>query len=855
MPVEIIDILGPKNNGDFATHSSEFSKGGFREVADIAARDAITTQRRTEGMHVYVVDTDETYRLESGLGNGDWVLATTGTASGGGTYFVFQPGGTQSGNVYTDFADLVTAYNAQAQPSVIRLDTTFAVGSVIPIPSGSHDFNRPAIIFCPILNGALLRFESGATMTGVAEIVGCIIDVQGADPVIVPTATQIGLNIKDGFIQSTGAGGALIELPPGQVFRMRITNADMDGGTTLIDVGAGSTFILSLLGSTTVGANSIDGTGTINVEINADSVLETPQNTSVNTIYKGRASSLGFQSNLAGLGFLETSTSDATVNDLLEYFDSNYKPFWPTVDTQRTLSIRTTGNDDTGDGTVGAPFATIQRALQLVPQLNGAASRRVTLDIGPGSFTMPNTLEANYTDFFGTTSVEDTLTIDTVIAADNDRGIVLDVTSTGGPYSADELRGRHIIWTSGTSNGNEGWIYRSDATSSGVTRIYATQDSGTTTGIESMSATDTIDLINLETTIEWEGGSGIIQNSVQCNFRDLNVGATGATNVNLFLLTTDKIDFDRCFFDSSDRFKRLQCGGFGRVFLTNCYYAGKGPFGSEAFLAAKNNGFMQISRGTVLDASFGETVGSRRWVEISAGSLLAFSQHVVCRGFDSGRVFEADGAGIFFPFGIQASSVLLMEDSDGASTNQTGPVFAINDTGKGQGGWYQFPNLHGSITGDYVAKATGCACVILGETSDVTTAIGTNTVSADNGVSNIASQTDGTIIFNASPEALGFELKTSIEEITATSYTVSNSDGIILVNQTADSAVTIDLPPGDDHITKQITVKDKKGTAGTRNVTINADGAETIDGSGSVVLSANYASVILVFSGTEWSLI
>ena len=52
-----------------------------------------------------------------------------------------------------------------------------------------------------------------------------------------------------------------------------------------------------------------------------------------------------------------------------------------------------------------------------------------------------------------------------------------------------------------------------------------------------------------------------------------------------------------------------------------------------------------------------------------------------------------------------------------------------------------------------------------------------------------------------------------------------------------------------------VTVKDKTGTAAANNITINANGAETIDGAGSQLLAINYESVTLVFSGTEWSIV
>jgi len=51
-----------------------------------------------------------------------------------------------------------------------------------------------------------------------------------------------------------------------------------------------------------------------------------------------------------------------------------------------------------------------------------------------------------------------------------------------------------------------------------------------------------------------------------------------------------------------------------------------------------------------------------------------------------------------------------------------------------------------------------------------------------------------------------------------------------------------------------ITVKDGKGDAGTNNITINRNGAQTIDGANSKVLATNYGSLALVFDGANWQI-
>lgn len=66
----------------------------FRKVDTIAQRNAISTQRRWEGMLVYVVEDQTTYELKGGVDNTDWTtLGGLGDAPQDGTLY-----GRQNGN-------------------------------------------------------------------------------------------------------------------------------------------------------------------------------------------------------------------------------------------------------------------------------------------------------------------------------------------------------------------------------------------------------------------------------------------------------------------------------------------------------------------------------------------------------------------------------------------------------------------------------------------------------------------------------------------------------------------------------------------------------------------------------------
>lgn len=53
---------------------------------------------------------------------------------------------------------------------------------------------------------------------------------------------------------------------------------------------------------------------------------------------------------------------------------------------------------------------------------------------------------------------------------------------------------------------------------------------------------------------------------------------------------------------------------------------------------------------------------------------------------------------------------------------------------------------------------------------------------------------------------------------------------------------------------KQVIIKDNVGSAGTNNITVTPN-VGNIDGSASFIMNANYASITIVYNGTEWSIL
>lgn len=90
---------------------------------------------------------------------------------------------------------------------------------------------------------------------------------------------------------------------------------------------------------------------------------------------------------------------------------------------------------------------------------------------------------------------------------------------------------------------------------------------------------------------------------------------------------------------------------------------------------------------------------------------------------------------------------------------------------------------------------------------------------------------------------------TVVVETTTTRNAVA-FEAIMVDDDTAGAPVTINLPAGS---TDAQVIVNKRGT--TANVTVDGDLAETINGAATFVLTAQYASVTLIWTGTEWAII
>lgn len=91
------------------------------------------------------------------------------------------------------------------------------------------------------------------------------------------------------------------------------------------------------------------------------------------------------------------------------------------------------------------------------------------------------------------------------------------------------------------------------------------------------------------------------------------------------------------------------------------------------------------------------------------------------------------------------------------------------------------------------------------------------------------------------------------EVITAGDIDQLATDSVIVVENNASTAVNVNLLPSSESYA--IIIKDGLGNAGAHNITVLADGAETIDGQSTAVLTFNYQWIELVPITGGWSVI
>tara|TARA_R110001599_G_scaffold242024_3_gene441684 strand:- start:296 stop:1816 length:1521 start_codon:yes stop_codon:yes gene_type:complete len=401
-----------------------------------------------------------------------------------------------------------------------------------------------------------------------------------------------------------------------------------------------------------------------------------------------------------------------------------------------TLYVDSLSGSDKNDGlTAPTALKTIKKCLERIPagmeawDVNGF-EQSTMINVSSGTYVCPTEIQSNNTIFVGATSSVETSTNIVQVSASNADGLIVDITFPSGDYSEDALRGQWIRWgTNSTPQLNHGWIYANEAGSANVTRCYVCHHNGAA----SLPAGQ-IDLINSDVRFEIpedkRAGKGFanFHFSVELQFENITFdGAPAVTEgAQLFLNGNQKVFFRNCKFgsDIASKFQLMQVSP-GFALLIDCYMQ---PL---KYVRSGAQGYLNL-RSSVFDGR--HDAGSNTEVSLTFDGTFNLKNELIFRDVSKG--FTSQG-GVSTYDTTNTTTCLRFMEFNGVSTCDNG-VQVNTSAGDLFGGSIDLPDLYGKVSSNYGVIASGGASVYMGSLSSLDSVLGTNFVSADGGVSNIA---------------------------------------------------------------------------------------------------------------------
>lgn len=504
------------------------------------------------------------------------------------------------------------------------------------------------------------------------------------------------------------------------------------------------------------------------------------------------------------------------------------------------LNVAATGSDSLGDGSVGNPFLTIGKAISVAP-ISGPS---VAITVGVGTFDLPPTVAGGANIILtGAFTASTVVTVAAVNSFSGATGLIIDVT--GATVAADDYRGALFRFITGVVTNVYFRCYYNSATDAfvpGETRLYCVE-AGIPGAPAAPNVGDTAALQLPSTVFNWATSTALITGAELQLARGL-ITSTGAANPQIL---AGRLVTSLCAIDSTVRLIRPESAA--ELALLGTYVANQGS--TTAGMIRAKTGMVTVSRGTVIDG-VGSIAGAR-YLNLLDGQYR-WSQQTVFRSME--RIQMTRGSAL-----IDSSVAPAVHDThlfETASGVNCTKAFVINSNAllPSVGGGYDLPVCHGAITGNYFVEATRTATVDVNGTSTITTALGTSTVSGNDGVSNQAWGVDGTQIFGGSParpplQALTFTA-TKIANYTAVAGEAVNYDP-------AAGTFTITMPAAADRVVGDCVItKNMSGSATA--ITVDGNGANieaaqsapgTFPGATTSIANAGI-SILWVWNGTTW---
>lgn len=161
----VIDTVVPTDSAaTYPSHDSIYGMGGWREVADSAARNAIPDTRRRQGMIVNQNDTGDNWQLDAAPWvhtDADWTLLASASLPGGAdTQIQFNDLGAFNGSAN------FTIINDEMKAAFIRLTSALTFDSESTQALAVNTNNLPA----PTTNGLRLDITADCDLTGIDRV-------------------------------------------------------------------------------------------------------------------------------------------------------------------------------------------------------------------------------------------------------------------------------------------------------------------------------------------------------------------------------------------------------------------------------------------------------------------------------------------------------------------------------------------------------------------------------------------------------------------------------------------------------------------------------------------------------------
>lgn len=407
---------------------------------------------------------------------------------------------------------------------------------------------------------------------------------------------------------------------------------------------------------------------------------------------------------------------------LADFLEKTNRPTYTDPSVPSTIYVSTTGSDTTGDGTVGNPFATIQKATQLIGWADN--SLRV-IQLSAGTFDLPESVVAlNNIRIQGTATIVETRNISSPTTTLRE-GVVF--TVDGATLANDAWRDRHLRYSStrnmvvtrNVGNTIYGMLYRTNAVSDLQFNISGTVSLLDFTTLRTLSTTDTTMSLN--------------NNLV---FSDVKMVSQSARDI--------------VFSGNADiQFWRVQWEVRRAVVQDSLV-----RFDSTTYTGGGSNGMLFMDTGAKVSMGASSTFSDRLagfngcWINNSFGGEFQHNGLLFFRGLDTTGI--RTDAGRVTDISSQSSLISGKVIFDDVSPTNNG-FYNFNSQATGVGGFSTLPELDGQINLNYIVQAQKGAQIRYNASSTLTTATGTNTVSADGGSTNCAIGVDETRIYNGTP--------------------------------------------------------------------------------------------------------